>query len=199
MSFDMKTPTQPEEEGTSPFLSGKTEHVEDPSPKLPPETTPSTSRSGKVLAQWETLEHAPAEHGQKTYTIVIAVFIAIVAYALYTNSPLMAIVFILIGMVGYLSLNRPEEPTRYTITDKGIVVGREFYPFEDISSFFILEDHPDFPKHLIIQTDGWLVSHVHIPLAEQHVEAIRSLIITSVPERKYEPSLIDTIEKMFHI
>lgn len=199
MSFDMKTPIQPEEEGASPFLSGKTEHVEDPSPIHPQETIPSTSRSGKVLAQWETLEHAPAEHGQKTYTIVIAVFIAIVAYALYTNSPLMAIVFILIGMVGYLSLNRPEEPTRYTITDKGVTVGREFYPFEDISSFFILEDHPDFPKHLIIQTDGWLVSHVHIPLAEQRVEAIRHLLISVVPEKKYEPGLIDTIEKMFHI
>jgi hypothetical protein len=173
--------------------------VEDPSPTQPPESATPTSRFGKVLAQWETLEHTPAEHSQKTYTIVIAVFIAIVAYALYTNSPPMAIVFILIGMVGYLSLSRPEEPTRYTITNKGIVVGREFYAFEDISSFFILEDHPDFPKHLVIQTDGWLVSHVHIPLAEQRVEAIHSLLIASVPEQNYEPGLIDTIEKMFHI
>jgi hypothetical protein len=198
MSFDMKTPPQPGE-GDSPFLNGKTEHVEDPSPMRPPEINPSPSHSGKMLAQWETLDHTPTEHGQKTYMVIIAVFIVIVAYALYTNSPLMAIVFILIGMVGYLSLNQQEEPTQYTITDKGITVGREFYPFEDISSFFILEDHPDFPKHLIIQTDGWLVSHVHIPLAEQRAEAIRHILISAVSEQKYEPGLIDTIEKMFHI
>jgi hypothetical protein len=199
MSFDMKTPEQREGRSSSPFLGEKPEHIEDPSPKLPPDMAPTITRSGKMLAQWETLEHAPVEHGQKTYAVVIAVFIAIIAYAIYTDSPLMAIVFILIGMVGYLSLNRPEEPTRYTVTDNGITVGREFYPFEDIISFFILEDHPDFPKHLVIQTDGWLVSHIHIPLAEQRAEAIRSILIASVPEKKYEPGLIDTIEKMFHI
>jgi hypothetical protein len=198
MSFDMKTSEQPEKE-PSPFLNGKPEHVEDPSPRFPSETASSASRPEKAVAQWEALEHAPAEHGRKTYAIVIAAFIVIVAYALYTNSPLMAIVFILIGMVGYLSLNRPEEPTRYTITDKGVTVGRELYPFEDISSFFILEDHPDFPKHLIIQTDGWLVSHVHIPLAEQRADAIRHLLLPFIPEKKYEPGLIDMIEKMFHI
>jgi hypothetical protein len=199
MSFDMKTPGRPDEGGDSPFLNGNAEHVEDPSPKLPPETTPSAPHSGKTLAEWEALEHEPSDLGKKSYIGIGFVFIAIVAYALYTNSPLMAIVFILIGMVGYLSLNRPEMPTRYVITSKGISVGREFYEYEDISSFFILEDHPSFPKHLIIQTNGWLVSHVHIPLAEQRADAIRHLLLPSVPEKKYEPGLIDTIEKMFHI
>ena len=200
MSLDMKTSGHATENGESPFLGEKTEHIEDPKPKFPATgTAPAAAYSGKTVAQWEALEHEPAQHGHKTYVVATAAFIAIVAYALYTNSPLMAIVFILIGMVGYLSLNRPEEPTRYTITDKGVTVGREFYPFEDISSFFILEDHPDFPKHLIIQTDGWLVSHVHIPLAEQRPEAIRHLLIASLQEKKYEPGLIDTIEKMFHI
>lgn len=199
MSFDMKTPGQSDKKTRSPFLSGKAEHIEDPAPKLPPETAPSVARSGKTLAEWETIEHEPVDFGKKSYIGIGFVFIAIVAYALYTNSPLMALVFILIGMVGYLSLNRPELPTRYTITDKGINVGHEFYAYENISSFFILEDHPSFLKHLIIQTDGWLVSHVHIPLAEQRADVIRHLLLPFVPEKRYEPGLVDTIEKMFHI
>lgn len=198
MSFDMKTPGSPNGSNGSPFLGERPEPIEDPAPKTVP--TPASSRKGgKILAQWETIEYEPAQFGSKAVTIAIAALIAIVAYAIYTDSPLMAIVFILIGMVGYLSLNRPEEPVRYAIMDKGIAVGREFYEYDDISSFWILEDHPDFPKHLIVRTDGLLISHVHIPLAEQHSEAIRSLIAPFVPEQKYEPGLIDTIERIFHI
>lgn len=198
MSFDMRNPGQESGPEKSPFLGGKPEPVEDPIPKTGSTPVPGR-KSGKILAQWETLEHEPAQFGSRAVTIAIAALIAIVAYAIYTDSPLMAIVFILIGMVGYLSLNRPEEPVRYAVMDKGIAVGREFYEYDDIASFWILEDHPDFPKHLIIRTDGLLISHVHIPLAEQNVDAIRSFIAPFVPEQKYEPGLIDTIERIFHI
>lgn len=198
MSLDMKTPGSPSGSNGSPFLGGKPGPIEDPAPKTAPAPIPGR-KGGKILAQWETLEHEPTQLGSRAVTIAIAALIAIVAYAIYTDSPLMAIVFILIGMVGYLSLNRPEEPVRYAMMDKGVAVGREFYEYDDISSFWILEDHPDFPKHLIIRTDGLLISHVHIPLAEQHPEAIRSLIAPFVPEQKYEPGLIDTIERIFHI
>ena len=166
-----------------------------PDPPLPP----SAEHAGKTLARWEAFEHEPGTFGPKSYVPVTVIFITIIAYALYTNSPLMAIVFILIGMVGYLLMNRPTEMLEYSITEKGISIGKEFYGFEDIRSFWILEGHPDFPKQLIIQTDGWLVSHGHIPLAEQYPEAIRQFLAPHVPEEKYEPGLIDTIEKMFHI
>lgn len=198
MSLDMKTSRLSKGSSDSPFLGENAEPIEDPAPKAPPVAIPG-HRSGKVLAQWEAVEHEPVQFGSRTVTIAIAALIAIVAYAIYTDSLLMAIVFILIGMVGYLSLNHPEEPVRYAILDRGIAVGREFYEYDDISSFWILEDHPSFPKHLIISTDGVLISHVHIPLAEQHPEAIRSLIAPFVPEQKYEPGLIDTIERIFHI
>lgn len=199
MSFDMRNPGQQNSSEKSPFLGGKPEPIEDPTPKNGDVSAMPRQKSGKTLAQWEALEHEPTHLGSRAVTIAIAALIAIVAYAIYTDSPLMAIVFILIGMVGYLSLNRPEEPIHYAVMDKGIAVGREFYGYDDIASFWILEDHPDFPKHLIIRTDGLLISHVHIPLAEQNVEAIRSFILPFVPEQKYEPGLIDTIERIFHI
>ena len=198
MSFDMKR-NVPEGPAESPFLNEHEDPIDDPEPRIPSHFPPAAEHVGKVLARWETFEHEPGTIGSKSYIPIAIAFIAIVGYALFTDSLLMAIVFILIGMVGYLLMNRPTEIVEYSITEKGVSAGKEFYGFEDIRSFWILEGHPDFPKQLIIQTDGWLVSHVHIPLADQYPEAVRQFLAPHIPEEKYEPGLIDTIEKMFHI
>lgn len=196
MNLDMRNPDG-SGNNRSPFL-GHREPIDDPKHHDTATKAPAVS-TGKTLAHWETFEHEPTPTGTGTLRIALVALLAIVAYALYTNSPLMAIVFILIGMVGYLLMNRPPEITPFSISDKGVTVGKEFYGYDDIRSFWILENHPDFPKHLIIQTDGALVSHVHVPLAEQRPDAIRDILLRYVPEKKYEPGLIDTIEKMFHI
>ncbi len=202
MNFDMRPKTSGESHKDSPFLGAHPAPIEDPatpSQSITSPSLPSSATGDKVLTSWDTLEHEPRELGSKAMSIAIGLLILIVAYAIYSDSLLMAIVFILIGMVAYLSLNQEEEPIRYAIMGRGIAVGREFYEYDDIMSFWILEHHPDFPKHLIIQTDGLLVSHVHIPLADQDAAAIRGFIAPFVPEQKYEPGLIDTIERIFHI
>lgn len=195
MSLDMHTPDD-FESGRPPLLN-RQDSIEDP--KRHDVNPAHIQWSENVLASWEAFEHEPMPIGVGASRIALALLLAIVAYAVYTNSPLMAIVFILIGMVEYLLINRPPEMTLFSISTKGIMIGKEFYQYDNIKSFWILEYHPDSPKQLIIQTDGVLVSHVHIPLAEQHPDAIRDILLGYLPEKKYELGLIDTIEKILHI
>lgn len=185
----------------SPFL-GKHTPIDDPRPKTNQEAIhpPQAASIGKTLAQWQAPEFTN-EGGARSGTLIaaVAVLIGIVAYAIYTNSPLMAIVFILIGMISYLSLNREPETVTFSITDKGVTTGKEFYEYGHLRSFWISEDHPSIPKELIIETAGSLVSHIPIPLADQNTDAIRSLLLNHVPEKKYEPGLIDTLGRILHI
>ncbi len=191
------------ETGASPVL-GNHSPTDNPYPaenqaRRAPQTTEDHS-TGQIFAEWQTLEHGHEhEMSSNVFTGAVVTLIAIVAYAIYTNSPLMAIVFILIGMIGYLSLNREPEMIRFTITTKGISTGREFYEYGHLRSFWILSDHPDIPKELVIETSGALVSRILIPLADQDVDAIRSFLVTCLAEKKYEPSLIDTLGRILHI
>ena len=197
------TASQDDTSKTSPFL-GAYAPADDPySTENQIRRAPQATHdhpTGQILAEWQTLEHGH-EHEMSSNVFIgaVVVLIGIVAYAIYTNSPLMAIVFILIGMISYLSLNRDPEMIRFTITTKGISTGKEFYEYGHLRSFWIMSDHPDIPKELIIETSGALVSHVLIPLADQNVDAIRSLLVTRLSERKYEPGLIDTLGRILHI
>jgi hypothetical protein len=199
MSFDMK-PSEKQENGNHPFLDDHTP-IDDPTPKRDEvDTAPHPHAAiGKALARWQASEYGYERLEGRAYIFVVFLFILVIAYAIYTNSPLMAIVFILIGMIGYLSMNRVPETVLFSITTKGVTAGKEFYEFDHLKSFWIIEDHPDIPKELIIETGGSLVSHIFIPLAEQNTDAIRSILIASLPERKYEPGLIDILGRILHI
>lgn len=153
---------------------------------------------GSTLLHWQAPEHEPLELGHRSRLFATFLLIAIVAWALYTNSALMAITFILIGVTGYLALNREPEIVNFSITTKGILAGRNFYEYEDIESFHFYEE-PPFDNLLSLKTNGHLVSHVHVPIMTQSREDLYKVLSHYVPEDKHDPSMVDIIEKMLHI
>lgn len=202
MSLDMRSPESrkgPEQESHP----GLFQHEPEPTEPFEEEDFDDEFQyfdPNDIILWWETLKHMPPILESKaTRAWIIFAFIVIVGYSLYTNSPLMAITFILIAMVGYLLFNRPGEIILLSISGKGIAVGPEFYEYDSIGSFWIVEDHPHFPNYLIIQTGGILSPRVHIPLEENHPEEIRDILLNFIPEIKHEPNMVDTIERMFHI
>jgi hypothetical protein len=201
MNFDMKSTGREPEESHSPFLESSPQPIEDPRPKPPLEQLePHSYRTGRILAHWESEGHdSPLLESKKTLFGVVSVLILIIAYSIYTDSPIMAITFILIGMTAYLLINRPAEATEYMVTEKGILSGREFYQYGSITSFWIIEGHPQFPNHLILDIAGIIASRIHIPLDGNDSEIMRKVLRKYVPEKEYEPTVIDIVERILHI
>jgi hypothetical protein len=156
------------------------------------------SRYGDILLHWDAPEHEPLELGPKARIVVLFLLITIIAWALYTDSPLMAITFILIGMTGYLALSHEPRILPFYVTTKGIVAAKEYYEFDHIESFH-LYDEPPFDNLLSIKTNGSLVSHVHVPITTLPINDLRTVLLRYVPEDKHEPGLVDNLEKLLHI
>ena len=153
---------------------------------------------GEALLHWQEAEHEPLKLGPRAQTIVVVLLIAIIGYAVYTNSPLMAITFILIGTVGYLSLHREPRIISFLITTRGVIADNKLYEFEDIESFFIYTD-PPFENILSLQTNGELVPYVHIPVQTVDINSLRDILNEFIPEEKHNPRLVDTLEKLLHL
>lgn len=153
---------------------------------------------GEVLLQWEAPEHEPLELGPRSRIIVTVLLIIVIAYALITNSPLMAITFILVGVVGYLSMHREQKIISFLLTSQGVIAGKEFYPFDEIHSFWIYTESP-FDGLLSLHTTGKLVPYIHIPTVTVDTEILRETLAAFLPEEKHEPGLVDTLERLLHI
>ncbi len=153
---------------------------------------------GEVLISWREEEHDAFELGPRARLISLALLILIIAWALYTDSPLMAITFILIGIIGYMLEQQTPRVVDFALTTKGVLAGKQFYRYETLQSFHIYDEEP-FLDTLSIHTDGDLISHVHIPMKSIENQPVYDILVGFVPEIPHEPNFIDSIEKLMHI
>jgi uncharacterized membrane protein YobD (UPF0266 family) len=151
-----------------------------------------------TILSWEAPEHEAFELGPRSRFVGTLFLVAIIGYALITNSPLMAITFILVGVVLFLLQSHEPKNIRYILTDQGVYVGKAFYRHENIHSFHLYQE-PGFENILSLHVDGALLSHVHISFPEEEFTLIRQTLRQYIPEEPHEISLVDTIEKMLHI
>ncbi len=153
---------------------------------------------GSVLLEWSAPEHDTFELGKISQVIVTIALVLIIAWALYTNSPIMAITFILTGITGYLLHIAEPKIYHFAITSRGILAHNEFYTFDTLKSFCIHTD-PPLNGLLSLHTHGRLISHVHIPLSDLDQSTVRLYLREHVQEEPHDPSVIDILEKLLHI
>ncbi len=128
---------------------------------------------------------------------LLGIFLVIVAYALIQNSAVMAITFVLFGMVVYLHSREPIKTVGCAITAEGVVVAKDLYAFDNIESFWIIYEEND--RSLFLKTRGSLISSVRAPLGSVDPNTVRSHLVQHAREAKYEPSIIDTLSRFLHI
>ncbi len=162
------------------------------------EHRPLSPYFGNILLEWSAPEHDTFELGPKSQVIVTVALVLIIAWALYTDSPIMAITFILAGITGYLLHIAEPKIYHFAITSRGVLTHDEFYAFDTIQSFFIHTDAP-LDGLLSLHTRGRLVSHAHVPLSDLDRATVRRFLREHLREEPHDPSMIDILEKFLHI
>lgn len=155
--------------------------------------------SKETFLHWQAPEFEMIFRREKKWYLYISLILAaIVAYAVYSNSPLMAIVFILVGVLGYIYLNQEARILDFMITEDGVVAGREIYPFENINSFWIFYE-PGEMKVVSLKNKSYLLPYIHIPIHDQDPTVVREHLLKFIPEVKQELNMIDTLERIIGI
>lgn len=163
-----------------------------------PEDIMMPEHSMDVLAHWRAPEYETYERDKKWYIYITLFLAAVIGYAIYTNGIIMAITFILIGVVGYIHINKEPQILDFIITPEGILAGRELYEFDNLLSFWIFYE-PDGKKAASLHTKSRLVPYVHIPIHEEDPVEIREILIEYIPEVKQEEGLIEIAERVLKI
>jgi len=151
-----------------------------------------------ILIQWRGPEYEVYPKSRQWYMIAAFTLAVIVAYAVWNSALLMAIVFILVGFVGYTYLQRPPRVRDFALTQEGVIVGNEIFDYDEIESFWIIYEPPH-TRVISLHMKGKFVPFVHIPLHQRDPVDVREVLLQYLPEVKQEPSVIDAIERVLHI
>lgn len=154
--------------------------------------------SDDIILHWQGPEYEVYPKDNRWYLIATLILAAIVAYAVISNSPIMAITFILVGIVGYIHLQKDPRVLDFRVTHDGIIAGNELYEYESLEAFWIFYEPPH-TKIISLHSKGRLVPYIHIPIHQEDPVKIREVLIKFIPEEKQDPSIIDTLERLLHI
>ena len=178
----------------------KKETTENPSavPQRQSYAIEQSKNTGEIFHSWQAPEFEVYEKGTRWYIVGFIFMLAIVAYALFTNSSIMAITFILLGIVGFIHLQRDPRLVDFQLTSKGVFADNQLYTYENIFSFWIFYEEPNI-KIISLHTKASMLPYVHIPIHDEDPVLIREILLTYIPEIKQDPSLIDALARVLHI
>jgi hypothetical protein len=151
-----------------------------------------------VLISWRGPEFEHYPNDKKWYTGVLIILSLIILYAVFKGGIIMAIVFALIGLVGYLILSRPQKVIDFAITYDGILVGDEIYDYDDIESFWIFYEPPH-TRVISLHMKGHFRPYLHIPLHQVDPVDVHQTLIDFVPEVKQEQNIVDIMERLLRM
>lgn len=154
--------------------------------------------SSDVLCHWRAPEFEVYEEDQRWYVYIAFILAAIVAYSIWTNSLIMSITFILIGVVGYMYIGKEPRILDFMVTKDGVVAGKEIFTYDRIKSFWIFYE-PDGKKVISLHIESLLMPYVHIPIHDEDPVEIREALLQNVEEIKQEQNIVDRVERLFRI
>jgi len=151
-----------------------------------------------VLVKWRGPDFEKYSHSKRWYTWLTLAVVAIVFYAVWSNSIIMALVFVLIWIVGYLQVSRVPKVLDFAVTYDGILVGDEMYEFDKIKSFWIFYEPPHTRIISLHMQDG-LRPYLHIPLHQVDPVIVHEKMVEFIPEEKQELGMVEVAERLLNL
>ena len=148
-----------------------------------------------VIVRWRGPEFERYPHDKQLYLGALGVLSVIIVYAIFTDSILMAIVFILIALTGYLYFRQPQTVTDFAITYDGMVVGRNIYSFDDMDSFWIIYEPPH-TRVISFRVRGYFRPYLRVPLHQVDPVIVLRELARFIPEVRQEQGWVDLFERL---
>ncbi len=146
--------------------------------------------------RWSAHLSPPHRRDQVLYT-TIALIATAVLVAYFTHDFLFTIVLILAAIVLNLNATRPHRPSEITIHATGVSIDDQNHHYADIKSFWI--DYEPNLKELSLELKKGYSPRIRVPLEETNPLEIRQAMISYVPEKEHEQSLLDHIIRLIGI
>lgn len=152
-----------------------------------------------AVIAWEAPEYIKHERSTTWFMAGGIVTIMLVLWGIWTNSWSMAVAFLLLAGVYYLSHTHQPRQLKIIISEIGIKVGTKCYPYSLIKNFWI-HYHPPFVKTLSFRTNEKMFKEIVIQLDGQDPVPIRTCLSRQISEWEgKEETFTDLFARIFKL
>jgi hypothetical protein len=156
---------------------------------------PQEQREGKNNFQpliWTAPEFTKHKKDAGWFITGGIIALALLIFALYSKNFLFALIIILSAFSVFIWSQKEPRKIKFSITPRGIAIGKTIYNFDNLESFWVFYDPPEI-KYLSIISKKIFMPKIAIPLGSEDPNEIREILIEFLPEKEQHESLIDVL------
>lgn len=148
--------------------------------------------------KWEAPEFEHRERDVSWYWISIIIAATIIAFAVWQRNFLFGLFVVIAEILVIIWGDRTPRMTTFILTEKGVgIEPGKFHPFAGMESFSVDEGHDDEPwDNIIFHFHGKFKLPLIIKLPKEKLDEAKATIKKILKEVDYEPSFLDSLEKL---
>ncbi|MDP2631731.1 MAG: DUF2892 domain-containing protein [Candidatus Uhrbacteria bacterium] len=153
---------------------------------------------GEALVSWDSFEFPQHDRSKVWYIVTAIVGVALIVYAIASANYLFAIIVLMMGIILLVNgLHQPDQIMVH-ITDQGVVVGDEFFAYEEIKDFSLIYKPPH-TKILYIDFISLWKPLLTIPLEESNPNVVREVLLQYAFENleREDETLTDLFRRLY--
>lgn len=177
--------------------------IDDNMPTVAQESTPieeqspaNTQPTEQGLYTWQAHERTWLVKGKSWYVYAAVIVVLLLVYAVLTQAWLMAILISLLSGIVYLYSQEKAPVIDVVVSDRGIYLGEEFYPYTLIKSFwfqFLPEE-----AYVVFQLVNSTRSHIAVSIDPNERSVIEVILKDYlVADEFHRETFWERIEKLF--
>ena len=146
------------------------------------------------IFEWHGKEYASEEKGADWYWALGIIAVALIIVCVLFNNPLLALVVAAAAVAAALQAAKRPRIHRFAITEAGILIDTNLYPYENLLHFSVFEYADEtIPPALSIKTKHILAPHLLMPIIGHDPVEVYEFISFHLPEGKHEYSVVDRV------
>lgn len=146
------------------------------------------------LLEWEAPEYISHKKTADWYWWLSLIAVGLLIFSAYERSFLFAIFVVLGWFTIMLYSARNPAIMRMSISEQGITVGNNLYPWINIKSFWVFEKN--YKKEISLELKRTFMPYLKIPLDNIETLKVRETLLKFIPEKEQEESFIDNLSDL---
>ena len=143
----------------------------------------------KPTIAWEALEHVYYAKTQDWYWIVGIGGVTLAVLSFILGNTILGLLFLVAIVTVMIHGAKVPKVTKVELKGDGVRFGTSFYPYREIYSFSIDEEHV--PPKLILDSKALITPDVQIFIEDVTVEQVREHLLDHLDEKYHEHKLVD--------
>jgi len=130
---------------------------------------------GEIQYEWTVKEYEHHDRNKRWYLVMGLLGIAFIVYGVLSANYLFALITVLFGIILFMQDMVSPMDVYVAITNTGVVIGKKYYRYSELSSFWMIYN-PPFTKNLYFSQDNVLNHRIQVPLYDYDPMPIREYL-----------------------